>query len=209
MTADEPSAGRLDAAALDWWDDLDQELIGCFADGPISIETVARRLRVPEQAAISLVALLACQGRVCIRTVELTGREKEASRMEPSAISAHPARPTTGAAGTEAKSPEAGAPAVDLAGVSALVFRESWRLWLDMQHATLTAAGAQQAALVRWPMLWAELWLDPWRGYRRALEQSVDLVRRALALARANAQAIGEAADRLQSTTRQGTRRAA
>jgi hypothetical protein len=55
----------------DWWADIERELLGCFdTDGVASIDTVARRLGIPEAAAISLVALLACEGKVHIRLVE-------------------------------------------------------------------------------------------------------------------------------------------
>lgn len=55
----------------DWWADIEHDLLGCFGpDGVTSIDTVARRLGIPESAAVSLLAMLAWEGKVHIRVVE-------------------------------------------------------------------------------------------------------------------------------------------
>ena len=57
---------------MDFWADLDDELLGCLArHGALSPAEVARHLDIPETAAVSLLCLLAQQGRVTIRAVEL------------------------------------------------------------------------------------------------------------------------------------------
>jgi predicted ArsR family transcriptional regulator len=56
-----------------WWRDLDEEVLECLTQqGPMSPEGVAKRLDLPEAAAVSLLCMLAQDGRVVIRAVERT-----------------------------------------------------------------------------------------------------------------------------------------
>jgi hypothetical protein len=214
MAGGEPDrrTARPHAHRDDWWADVDHELLGCFdADGPVSIDALAYRLGIPERAASSLVAMLACEGKVHIRLVE---RGKEATTMEQDRMPERGARLATETAGAGVEAIAAGAEAGQRAlseatNVSALMMREGWGVLMEMQHAVLNAAREQQAALIRWQTLWAEMLVDPLRGYQRALEESVEATRRVLALAGANARAIGEAVDRVQTSARQTVRRAA
>lgn len=214
MAAGEPGRGgsRFDARPDHWWADVDRDVLCCFdTDGPVSVDTLAHRLGIPERAAASLVAMLACEGKIHIRLVE---RGKEATTMEHDPMPERGARLAAETAGAGAEAMAAGAEAGQRAlseatNVSALMVREGWRLWMEMQHAVLNAAREQQAALIRWQTLWAEMLVDPLRGYQRALEEGVETTRRALALAGANARAIGEAVDRVQTSARQSVRRAA
>jgi hypothetical protein len=61
-----------------WWDDLDAEVIACLTrHGACSPSDVARHLGLPEPATISLLCLLAQQGRITIRLVEYPAAERE------------------------------------------------------------------------------------------------------------------------------------
>jgi hypothetical protein len=54
-----------------WWQDVEREIIACLRDhGPASPDLVARRLGMSEAAATSLIAALACEGKVRIGLVE-------------------------------------------------------------------------------------------------------------------------------------------
>lgn len=57
--------------AEDWWGKLDDELLDCLACGPMSAAELGRRLGVSEEGAVSLVSMLARDGKVRIREVEL------------------------------------------------------------------------------------------------------------------------------------------
>lgn len=59
-----------------WWAELDHELIACIGKGPTSAEKLARRMGVSEAALTSLLLMLAAQGKVRIRTVELVETEQ-------------------------------------------------------------------------------------------------------------------------------------
>lgn len=57
---------------MDFWTELDDEVLGCLArHGACSPADVAKHLGIPESAAVSLVCLLAQQGRIAIRLVDL------------------------------------------------------------------------------------------------------------------------------------------
>lgn len=183
-------AGRDRVGPEDWWADIDHDVLGCLeAAGPVAVDAVAVRLGISERAATSLVAMLAGQGKVHIRLVE--------RREEPAGSAV--------AAGDE---PGQRARA-EATGVSALMVREGWHLWVEMQQAVLGAAREQQGALIRWQALWAEMMVHPVRSYLRALEAGATAARRALVLAGASARALGEAVDRLQTAARPTVRRAA
>ena len=62
---------------MDLWAELDDEIVGCLArHGALSPGELARHLAIPESAAISLLCLLAQQGRVTIRAVELAAERR-------------------------------------------------------------------------------------------------------------------------------------
>ena len=55
----------------DWWADVEQEVLACLdGTGDTSVTDIARRLAIPEGAAVSLVAHLAREGKIHIRTVQ-------------------------------------------------------------------------------------------------------------------------------------------
>jgi len=50
-----------------WWASLDEEVMGCLTGGEaMEPEEIARRIGLSESAVVSLLALLAAQGRVRI-----------------------------------------------------------------------------------------------------------------------------------------------
>jgi hypothetical protein len=54
-----------------WWQDVEQEIMTCLRDhGPASPGLVARRLGMSEASATSLIATLACEGKVRIGLVD-------------------------------------------------------------------------------------------------------------------------------------------
>jgi len=66
--------------ADDWWADVEQDFLACLeGDGSTSIATTARRLAISEDAASSLVAILAREGKVRISVVERVRRGDEAA----------------------------------------------------------------------------------------------------------------------------------
>jgi DNA-binding Lrp family transcriptional regulator len=66
--------------ADDWWAGVEQDFLACLeGDGSTSIATIARRLAISEDAASSLVAILAREGKVRIRVVERVRRGDEAA----------------------------------------------------------------------------------------------------------------------------------
>jgi len=55
----------------DWWADVERDLLDSLDDdGTTSLDTIAQRLHIPEQAVTSLVAILAREGKVRISVVE-------------------------------------------------------------------------------------------------------------------------------------------
>lgn len=62
---------------MDFWADLDDEVLRCLArHGALSPRELARHLGMSEAAAVSLLCLLAQQGRVTIRAVELRAERR-------------------------------------------------------------------------------------------------------------------------------------
>lgn len=56
--------------ADDWWSALDDEVLGCL-DGPaLSATELAAKLGVSEEAAVSLVTMLARDGKVRLTRIE-------------------------------------------------------------------------------------------------------------------------------------------
>jgi len=64
----------------DWWADVERDLFECL-DGraTTSLEAIARHLHVSEDAAASLVAILAHEGKVRISYVERADRHPRMS----------------------------------------------------------------------------------------------------------------------------------
>ncbi len=57
------------------WGAIDEEILGCLEHGgPIAVEEVAAKLGMSENAAASLLCLLAQQGKVRICIVATAGR---------------------------------------------------------------------------------------------------------------------------------------
>jgi DNA-binding Lrp family transcriptional regulator len=55
----------------DWWTDVEQEVLACLdGNGATPVADIARRLAIPESAAVSLVAHMAREGKIHIRTVQ-------------------------------------------------------------------------------------------------------------------------------------------
>lgn len=68
-------------AETHWWRDVDDELLGCLErNGTMSPGDVARHLGMPESATVSLLCLLAQEGRIDIRLVE---RRPDAAERRP------------------------------------------------------------------------------------------------------------------------------
>jgi DNA-binding Lrp family transcriptional regulator len=59
-----------------WWEAIDDAVLGALAEahGPLTLVEIAARVRISEDAARSVVAMLAEQGKVRIVTVELSSR---------------------------------------------------------------------------------------------------------------------------------------
>jgi hypothetical protein len=53
------------------WREIDDEVLACLANrGPLSPDELGKELDLSERAAVSLICLLAQEGRVTIRLVE-------------------------------------------------------------------------------------------------------------------------------------------
>lgn len=57
---------------MDWWEALDDEVLACLRSGgrAMSPRDVARRLNMSEPAVVSVLCLLAQEGRIAIRLVD-------------------------------------------------------------------------------------------------------------------------------------------
>ncbi len=61
-----------DGAAETWWDGLDREVLDCLIErGPMAPGEIGCVLGMSEDAAASILSLLAQEGRVRIRLVDL------------------------------------------------------------------------------------------------------------------------------------------
>jgi hypothetical protein len=54
----------------DFWGDIEDEVLACLAQRSMAPAEIGRRLALSEDAVVSLVAMLASEGRVRIRLVE-------------------------------------------------------------------------------------------------------------------------------------------
>jgi hypothetical protein len=66
----EPLEGTREAGMETWWSELDDEVRRCLGEGALAPAEIARRLGVSEDAATSLVTLLAREGKVRICLVD-------------------------------------------------------------------------------------------------------------------------------------------
>lgn len=65
----------------DWWTESDREIVEVLARRPaMAPHEIARDLRVSEGEVTALLCMLAREGRVQIRLVELAGAERVARR---------------------------------------------------------------------------------------------------------------------------------
>jgi DNA-binding Lrp family transcriptional regulator len=67
----------------DWWADVERDVLACLdGGGTTSMANIARRLEISEDAAASLVAILAREGKRRISAVERSPRGDEAASDE-------------------------------------------------------------------------------------------------------------------------------
>ena len=55
----------------DWWSDIDNEILTTLAAGAMEPAELARRLRISEASATSLIWALVSQGKIRVRLVEV------------------------------------------------------------------------------------------------------------------------------------------
>ena len=55
----------------DWWSDIDNEILTTLAAGATEPAELARRLRISEASATSLIWALVSQGKIRVRLVEV------------------------------------------------------------------------------------------------------------------------------------------
>jgi hypothetical protein len=71
MIDERPSMSTADGFVSDWWD-VDREILTCLQDhGLMSVSEIAKRVHLSEGEAMSLLAMLAREGRVRICQVTL------------------------------------------------------------------------------------------------------------------------------------------
>lgn len=76
----QPIDGGKEAGMDSWWSDLDDAIIGCLAEGePLAPAEIGRRLGLSEGAVVSLVNLLAQEGKVRICLVGPLWRNRTSS----------------------------------------------------------------------------------------------------------------------------------
>ena len=64
----------------DLWDEIENDLLDCLtARGPMAPAEIGRRLAISEDAVVSLLAMLAREGKVRIRLVERVKRRAVAA----------------------------------------------------------------------------------------------------------------------------------
>ena len=57
-----------------WWSELDDQVLTCLREGPISTRDLARRLNLSPAGATSLLLMLAAEGKIRVTSVELAER---------------------------------------------------------------------------------------------------------------------------------------
>jgi hypothetical protein len=86
-----------------WWAPIDEAVLGALAEapGPLTLTSIAVRVGISEDAARSVVAMLAAEGKVRIAMVELLASRPRLAIVPPrgddrSAVSRHRPRPSSG-----------------------------------------------------------------------------------------------------------------
>jgi len=59
------------ATDVEWWSEIDEQLIGCLREGPKSPKELGRRLGLTPGGITSLLLMLAAEGKVRVASVEL------------------------------------------------------------------------------------------------------------------------------------------
>ena len=54
-----------------WWSELDDQILSCLREGPISTRDLARRLNLSPAGATSVLLMLAAEGKIRVTSVEL------------------------------------------------------------------------------------------------------------------------------------------
>jgi len=54
-----------------WWSELDDQVLTCLREGPISTHDLARRLNLSAAGATSVLLMLAAEGKIRVTSVEL------------------------------------------------------------------------------------------------------------------------------------------
>jgi DNA-binding IclR family transcriptional regulator len=54
-----------------WWSELDDQILSCLREGPISTRELARRLNLSPAGATSVLLMLAAEGKIRVTSVEL------------------------------------------------------------------------------------------------------------------------------------------
>ena len=59
------------ADELEFWSELDQQVLACLRDGPTSMRDLAQRLGLSPGGATSVLLMLAAEGKIRVTGVEL------------------------------------------------------------------------------------------------------------------------------------------
>jgi len=59
------------AAEVEFWSELDDQVLACLRDGPKSTRDLARRLGLSQGGATSVLLMLAAEGKIRVTGVEL------------------------------------------------------------------------------------------------------------------------------------------
>jgi hypothetical protein len=84
--------------------------------------------------------------------------------------------------------------------------RESARLYGEFLQASFVMARETQAAWLRYQVMWPAALRDPFGWYQRALEEGMEGTRKALRTMGGSAEAVGQSAERLQSSAEKASR---
>ena len=60
-----------------WWSEIDDDVLACLRDGPMSTTELGQRLRLSSAALSSVLLMLAAEGRVRVDTVNLATARRE------------------------------------------------------------------------------------------------------------------------------------
>ena len=88
-------------------------------------------------------------------------------------------------------------------GLSIETFRETSRLFMQMQQRTIDVLREGQSAALRAQMAWPELFKDPIHWYQSVCQESMEGARKAFDVLSVTSEAVTESVSRLQSSTQQ------